>query len=149
MNTLRIIPVAAALAAAGCIQVKTESEIKPIHITMDVNLKVDKELDKAFADEDKARPQGKYREARALLDRKVAGVTNRAMLEARAAATDDDRIRIAEENRRRLKDFDEIAKASGVSLEAVQKRRVQQMRDHFAAGCGVWFQDESGAWSQR
>ena len=47
-----IIVAAAALAACGCIQVKTESEIKPIHITMDVNLKVDKDLDKAFADED-------------------------------------------------------------------------------------------------
>ncbi|HNX34425.1 MAG TPA: hypothetical protein PKM57_07350 [Kiritimatiellia bacterium] len=29
----------------GCISVKTEHEIKPIHITMDVNLKVQKELE--------------------------------------------------------------------------------------------------------
>ena len=45
-----------ALAVAGCIQVKTESEIKPIHITMDVNLKVDRELDRQFADERQAKP---------------------------------------------------------------------------------------------
>ena len=32
---------AALCIAGGCIQVKTESEIKPIHITMDVNLKVE------------------------------------------------------------------------------------------------------------
>lgn len=29
----------------GCFWVKTEHEIKPIHITMDVNLKVQKELE--------------------------------------------------------------------------------------------------------
>ena len=30
---------------SGCLSVKTEHEIKPIHITMDVNLKVQKELE--------------------------------------------------------------------------------------------------------
>jgi len=34
-----------ALVAGGCLSVKTEHEIKPIHITMDVNLKVQKELE--------------------------------------------------------------------------------------------------------
>ena len=47
----RVAAIAAAVCAAGCFSVKTESEIKPIHITMDVNLKVDKALEKAFADE--------------------------------------------------------------------------------------------------
>ena len=41
MMKAQFILAAAAVCAAGCIQVKTESEIKPIHITMDVNLKVD------------------------------------------------------------------------------------------------------------
>ncbi len=31
--------------AGGCVSVKTEHEIKPIHITLDVNLKVQKELE--------------------------------------------------------------------------------------------------------
>ncbi len=31
--------------APGCLSIKTEHEIKPIHITMDVNLKVQKELE--------------------------------------------------------------------------------------------------------
>jgi len=31
--------------AAGCISVKTEHEIKPIQITMDINLRVQKELE--------------------------------------------------------------------------------------------------------
>jgi len=45
------------LAAAGCTQHKVEVapvEIKPIHITIDVNVKVDKALDDFFSDVDKA-----------------------------------------------------------------------------------------------
>ena len=44
------------LAGTGCIQVKTHSTIDPVHITLDVNLKVklDKELADAFGDIDAA-----------------------------------------------------------------------------------------------
>ena len=45
------------LAAAGCTQHKVEVapvEIKPIHITIDVNVKVDRALDDFFGDIDKA-----------------------------------------------------------------------------------------------
>ena len=139
----------AALCAAGCIQVKTESEIKPIHITMDVNLKVDKELDRAFADENASKPAGRFKEIKALLDRKAAGLTAKVMLEAREGATDDDRILVAEENARRLKRFTEIAKTSGVSVEAVQKRRMRQTLERLKAGCGVWYQDDDGKWLQK
>jgi len=31
--------------AGGCLSIKTKHEVKPIHITLDVNLKVQKELD--------------------------------------------------------------------------------------------------------
>jgi len=40
-----VLSVAAAWAAGGCLSIKTEHEIKPIHITMDVNLKVQKDLE--------------------------------------------------------------------------------------------------------
>ena len=138
---------AAAICAGGCIQLKTESEIKPIHITMDVNLKVDKDLDKAFADENAKAPKGDFKAVRALVERKVAGVTNRAMLEARPGATDDDNILIAEENARRLKRFSEVAKSNGTSVETVQRRRVLQIREMMSAG--AWYQDDSGAWRQK
>lgn len=137
------------LSAAGCFTVKTESEIKPIHITMDVNLKVDKELDKAFADENMAKPKGDFKEIKAMLDRKVAGMTNKAMLEARAGATDDDKILIAESNVRKLKRYNAIAKSSGIALEAVQKRSAKKFAEKIPAGSGVWIQDEAGAWSQK
>ncbi|UCD82272.1 MAG: hypothetical protein JSW26_12870 [Desulfobacterales bacterium] len=45
------------LVAPGCTQHKVEVapvEIKPIHITIDVNVKVDKALDDFFSDIDKA-----------------------------------------------------------------------------------------------
>jgi hypothetical protein len=38
----------------GCLSVKTEPiEVKPIHVTVDVNVKVDKALDDFFGDLDK------------------------------------------------------------------------------------------------
>ena len=140
---------AALLSAAGCFTVKTESEIKPIHITMDVNLKVDKELDKAFANEDMKKPQGDFKEVKALLDRKVAGINSKALLEAREGATDDDRILIAEANARKLKRFNQIAKDSGVALEAVQKRSARKLAEKIPAGSGIWLQSEDGTWSQK
>ncbi|HVU15639.1 MAG TPA: hypothetical protein VHD32_01845 [Candidatus Didemnitutus sp.] len=43
-----------ALGAAGCISVKTAPiEVKPVHITVDVNVRVDKALDDFFDDIDK------------------------------------------------------------------------------------------------
>ncbi|MBO7721269.1 MAG: DUF1318 domain-containing protein [Kiritimatiellae bacterium] len=139
----------AALAAAGCISVKTESEVKPIHITMDVNLKVDRELDRAFADENQAKPKGDFKEIKAMLDRKVAGINSKAMLEARSGATDDDRILIADANSRRTRRFKEVAKDSGVSVEAVQKRYAKRIREKLPDGSGVWIQAENGDWSQK
>jgi PBP1b-binding outer membrane lipoprotein LpoB len=59
----KIIPLifAAAIIMTGCThKVETKSqvelapvEIKPIHITIDINIKVDKELDNFFGDLDK------------------------------------------------------------------------------------------------
>ena len=137
------------LSAAGCFTVKTESEIKPIHITMDVNLKVDKELDKAFANEDMKKPQGDFKEIKALLDRKVAGINSKALLEAREGATDDDKILIAESNAKKMKRFNQIAKDSGVALEAVQKRSAKKLAEKIPAGSGVWLQSEDGTWFQK
>ncbi len=42
------------LLLAGCLNVKTEPiEVKPIHITVDVNVRVEKALDDFFGDLDK------------------------------------------------------------------------------------------------
>ena len=147
-KTHYIIPVVLlAVFAGGCIQLKTESEIKPIHITMDINLKVDKELDKAFADENLQKPKGDFVAIKALIDRGVAGITKRAMLEPRLGATAEDRIVLADENARRLRRFNDIAKTSGVTLEEVQKRRMAKILEKLPVG--AWYQEESGAWRQK
>ena len=45
---------AAPLLLLGCVHVKTDPiEVKPIHITVDVNVKVEKALDDFFGDLDK------------------------------------------------------------------------------------------------
>lgn len=149
MKTPTTLAALAALCAAGCINLKTESEIKPIHITMDINLKVDKELDKAFADENQQKPQGNFAAVKAMLDRQAAGITSRAMLEARDKATDADHLLIAESNARRLKRFSDVARGNGVSLETVQRRHAAKMREKIPAGSGVWYQDDAGAWRQK
>lgn len=150
MNIRTSILVSAALiSAVGCFTVKTENEIKPIHITMDINLKVDKEIDKAMADEDMAKPHGDFKEVKAMLDRQVAGINSKAMLEARAGATDDDKILIAESNARKLKRFSNIAKSSGVSIETVQQRSAKKFAEKIPAGSGVWLQSEDGSWAQK
>ena len=42
------------LVFSGCLNVRTEPiEVKPIHITVDVNVKVDRALDDYFGDLDK------------------------------------------------------------------------------------------------
>ena len=138
---------AAALAACGCIQVKTESEIKPIHITMDVNLKVDKDLDKAFADEDQKKPKGNFKAVKEMVDRQAAGLTRLALLEAREGATDDDRLLIAEENASRMKRFSAVAKSNGTTLEAVQKRYAAKSRERLPNGC--WYETDDGRWTRK
>ncbi len=147
MKSTALIFPAVLVLAAGCINVKTESEIKPIHITMDVNLKVDKELDRVFADENARKPNGDFKVAKDLVDRKAAGFTELAMLEAREGASEDDRISIAEENQRRLRRFQDVASSSGASLEAVQRRRARQIREKLSPG--AWYKDDSGTWRQK
>ncbi len=50
------LPLLAAVVAGGCLNVKTHSTIEPIHMTVDVNLKVQlqQELANVFADIDAA-----------------------------------------------------------------------------------------------
>lgn len=54
MKRLLILLLPLALMSAGCVTLKTQHEVKPIHITMDVNLnvKVEKALEDFFGDLD-------------------------------------------------------------------------------------------------
>ena len=43
-----------AVLATACIKIKHEMTIQPVHITVDVRIKIDRELENFFADIDKA-----------------------------------------------------------------------------------------------
>jgi hypothetical protein len=54
MKRVTLLLVLLPLAFGGCLSIKTDPiEVKPIHITVDVNVKVDKALDDFFGDLDK------------------------------------------------------------------------------------------------
>ena len=55
LNKLLVMLFFQSLLSAGCARLDTTHtiEVKPMHITIDVNLKVDKELDNFFDDIDK------------------------------------------------------------------------------------------------
>lgn len=49
-----LLVVAPVLLACACIKMKHEMTIQPVHITVDVRIKIDRELENFFADIDKA-----------------------------------------------------------------------------------------------
>ncbi len=54
MKPIFLLTAVLALVSAGCVHVKTDAiEVKPIHITVDVNVKVDRALDDFFGDLDR------------------------------------------------------------------------------------------------
>lgn len=54
MKRLLVSVVVSAVALCGCVNVKTQPiEVKPIHITVDVNVKIDRALNDFFGDLDR------------------------------------------------------------------------------------------------
>lgn len=53
---------AAGLLAAGCVQVPSKYEVEPIYVQVDVNLRVERELDDFFGEIDKQAETLEYEE---------------------------------------------------------------------------------------
>jgi len=136
----------AAFAGAGCLAIKTEHEVKPIQITMDVNLKVDKALDQEIAKEKKA-PSKNFEAVKALIDRGAVGMDNRGYLVAREDISDDEKDMLEDVNAQRRVRMSEIAAETGAKRADVEKMRVEKMRLHLPSG--AWIQDEAGEWAQK
>ena len=132
--------------STGCLSVKTEHEVKPIHITMDVNLKVDKEIDQAFGENTRPKPPQRFLDICALLDRHAVGIDNRGYIAPRADLTEDEKLLVDEENAVRRRRFREVAEKSGVSVDSAEKRGAARMRERAPSGKGILYQDENGAW---
>ena len=148
IRTLPLLPlfVLPLVVSSACLAVKTEHEVKPIHITMDVNLKVDKELDKAFSENTRPEPPKRFKDIIALLDRKVVGLDNHGYIAQRGELTEEEKLLVTEENDVRRKRYQEIADKSGVSLEAAEKRGAARAREFVPAGKSILYQDENGNW---
>ena len=163
-----LIPAGAALAAAilaGCTPtIKTENEvtIKPIQVTIDVNLKVDQELNQALSSDAKnikADPNSSdVRERRRsrrdqIKSWKVAqliGENNRGLLEARTAdgvlSTSVQKV-VDAENADRQQVFQAIAAKQNITPEAVAQRWASYMAGRAAQGTFV--QDAAGNWTEK
>jgi len=64
-----LVPVAGLALVAGCMHTTHEVEVKPMHITVDVNVRVQNELRKEFRSEDETMKQITDEEAAAALER--------------------------------------------------------------------------------
>lgn len=141
--------------------IKTENEvtIKPIQITLDVKLKVDRELDrtlnsdrnvKADSDSDDVRSRRRARREsiQAWKQAKLIGENNSGLLQIRTAdGKIDDAVReaIEAENTDRKLIFETIAKRENIPAEAVARRMAGRMNERAASG--TWIQDASGNWT--
>ena len=101
-----------AIALAGCLSVKTEHEVKPIEINMNINLKLDKQLEELVAKEEKP-------SVKTLLDRGVVGIDAKSMLVPRGNLTTEELELVGESNARRKERLQNLVKESGGSYDEV------------------------------
>lgn len=137
-----------ACGTVGCIQVKTEHEIKPIHITMDVNLKVDKAIEESISENERKPP--KYaKETREMFQNKLIGLTNRGYWEKRGEITEEQQQIILLANAERTQRYAELATKVNSTLSEVEKKHAARYIEHIPVGKGVWYQNDAGEWKTR
>ena len=138
---------AAAAVQTGCLSVKTEHEVKPIQITMDVNLKLDKALEQELENEKKA-PSKNFEQLKAMYTRGVVGMDNRGYTVIRGDVSDEERDIVEDMNAKRRVKIGEMAESTGKKRAEVEKAYAEKVRDnHLAAG--EWYQDDAGKWLQK
>ena len=158
MSTKNLLLISASvlvIAAAGCKtkhEIQTVSRIEPIHITMDINLnlKIDKDLDKSVSE---AQTQSAWQERKPKIDAlKAAGTigecNNGLLGPAPGASLDSDAFAlISAANADRVKMFETIAANQNTTPDTVAKRRAKRVAED--APIGVFIQDEEGAWAKK
>lgn len=156
---------AAAVILAGCTPtIRTENEvtIKPIQITLDVNLKVDQELTQALSSDAKnikadpessdvrERRRARRDQIKAWKSAQLLGENNRGLLEARTAdgklSTSVRKVVDAENADRQLV-FQAIASKQNIPAESVAQRWAGRMAER--APEGVLVQDAAGNWKEK
>ena len=160
-----ILPAAAVTAAilAGCTPtIKTENEvtIKPIQITLDVNLKVAQELNQALSTDKpnvkadpnssdvRERRRSRRDQIKAWKSAQLIGENNKGLLEARTAdgsLSDSVKKVVDAENADRRLVFQAIAGKQNIPVESVAQRMGARMAERSAEG--TWVQDGAGKWT--
>lgn len=155
--------VAGLLTFAGCTShhVKIEPvEIKPIHLVIDNNMKVDKALDDFFGDLDngtKSASNGHSASIKedmatripaidALKDQGIVGDNNKGLLEYRSDNKPQQEL-VNAENRDRSAVYEAIGKSEGAAATPVAERRAKKIAESGASG--HWLQKADGTWYQQ
>ena len=138
---------AAVIANTGCLSVKTEHEVKPIQITMDVNLKLDKALEQELEGQKKAPPKN-FDQLKAMYARGVVGMDNRGYTVVRGDVTDEERDIVEDMNAKRRVRIGEMAESTGKKRAEVEKAYAEKVRDNYMVA-GEWYQDDAGKWLQK
>ncbi len=167
MKKTTLIPAGAAIAGAilaGCTPtIKTQNEVtvKPIQVTIDVNLKVDEELNQSLASDAqnktdqvskdmRERRRARRAKIKEWKTEKLIGENNRGLLEAR---TPDGKLSVpvqeavAAENAERQQVFQTIATKRSLSADAVGERWAKRMAER--AEKGMLYQDAKGNWQEK
>lgn len=137
-----------ALVCAGCLSVKTEHEIKPIeiHATVDLNLKVDRQLDEAVG---QSGASERFKAIKALLESGKIGLDSKSMMVPRAAITSDEMETVAAANAKFKERLAKIVSENGANPAEVAARGREKMiaGDFFPKG--AWYQEQGGEWRQK
>ncbi len=142
------IAVAAVIASGtGCLSVKTEHEVKPIQITMDVNLKLDKALEQELEGQKKAPPKN-FDQLKALYARGAVGMDYRGYTVVRGDVTDEERDIVEDMNAKRRVRIGEMAESTGKKRGEVETAYAEKVRDNYLSA-GSWYQDAEGKWLQK
>ncbi len=154
-----------AAVVTGCTPtIKTQNEItvKPIQITLDVNLKVDQALSEEIAESTPANTAAmpdneRTRRFRRMMERRpqltqarkegLIGENNKGFLEARAELGSELKNVVAAENADRLTIFREVAKRENSTPEFVGERFAVRVAERVPSG--TLLQDSAGNWNAK
>ncbi|MBP5509351.1 MAG: DUF1318 domain-containing protein [Kiritimatiellae bacterium] len=132
-NTKLVVGSVAALVALicteGCLSVKTEHEIKPIHITMDINLKVKQDVEN-YLNDAKSRSRARRPQIEALVDSGKAVECETGYLELKDTSNAADVQLVNDENADRKQSFEAIAKERGKTAEEVGRTAAKIIKLH-------------------
>lgn len=127
---------------AGCLAVKTQHEVKPIEINMNINLKLDKQLEEMVAKEE--RPTIK-----ALMEKGVVGIDNKAMVVPRGQLSSAELEHVVEVNAKFKERLEAMARENGGTYDETAAAAAAKFVERLPEGKGLWYQKPDGEWTQK